>query len=133
MKISKKSQKMIKDIFSSYREEKIMPDKFLSGRTIFHIYPSGDTQNDKNDDLAGFHDALLFDVHIYRPQERVKYPVIHDRDTIDFLFPVSIKVFKDGSTMIVVDRPIHIGVTQAMTVWECSKSGKILEEGVRGG
>ena len=133
MKISKKSQKMIKDVFSSYKEETPMPNKFLGGRTIFHLYPSGDTQNDKNDDLAGHRDALLFDVHIYRPKERVKYPVIHDRDTIDFLFPTSVKIFKDGSTMIVVDRPIAIGVTQAMTVWECSKSRDILRDWVRGG
>lgn len=112
--ISKKSEAYIEKVFSQYEfMDGVLPKK-LRGRTVIHLYPTIDTKNDENDDLLGFEDALLFDVRIYNNKK--KY-VIYGRDQIEINTPDSrIRIFKDGSTMIILDGEIELEVFQSLEI-----------------
>ena len=120
---STKSKEYIEETFSRYTLIPV-PDsfKFVIGlnkeRHILHLYPIGDTMNDDNNDLMGYEDALLFDVHFYNVENKTKF-VIKGRDQIVLNINRScVRIFKDGSTMIIIDRPIKVEVYQSMEINE---------------
>lgn len=119
--ISNKSKELIKETFSRYTEREL-PDFLegikIDGRTIIHTYPTEDTQNDENEELSGYADCLLFDIYIYDVKNKIFYKS-KGHDTICYSkFPnISQKIFKDGSTMVVIDKPVNIFLTQAVTIF----------------
>ena len=118
VEISNKSKEMIKETFDMYMEKEI--DNYIiesKGRTIIHTYPTDDTQNDKDEELSGYKDALLFDVHIYNCEEKVVYKSKgHDNIFYRGLSSLSQKIFKDESTMTIIDEPVEILLCQGITV-----------------
>lgn len=118
VEISNKSKKLIEETFSMYKEKEI--DNYIiesKGRTIIHTYPIGDTQNDKDEELSGYKDSLLFDVHIYNCKEKVVYKSKgHDNIFYCGLSRLSQKIFKDESTMTIIDEPVEILLCQGITV-----------------
>lgn len=107
MKISNKSQTILKETFAQYKDADPVDfgiSKTLYDRAVFHIYPVGDTLNDENEESAGYTTCLLFDLHIYDTKNMQKY-ILSNRDGIDFIGfeNVKVHVFKDQSTMIAVD------------------------------
>lgn len=121
MEISEKSKKMINEVFSRYKEVNLPPllDGIkIDGRTIIHTYPTKDTQNDKDDELDGFIDALLFDVHIFDVDKSLVYKSRgHDRIDYYGFKIISQEIFKDGSTMIIIDTPVKIHLGQSIGVF----------------
>ena len=121
IKISEKSKKMINEVFSRYKEVElpsILDGIKIDGRTIIHTYPTSDTQDDNDDELDGFIDALLFDVHIFDVDKSLVYKSKgHDRIDYYGFNIISQEVFKDGSTMIIIDTPVKIHLGQAIGVF----------------
>jgi len=118
IKISQKSKDYLK-VFEDYKLDHIQDwNPKFSGRVIFHLYPVEDTMNDENDNLQGFIDALLFDVHVYDCKNMKKYE-IKNRDQIEInVLPhnTKIRIFKDFSTMIIVDRGCQLKIFQSLEV-----------------
>ena len=115
VKISEKSKKMIEETFSMY--ENLEWDWFeilkFNNRVILHIYPENDTINDKDEESTGFVDCLEFKLKIFDCKHRKCYETHCDSICIDDIKYSSIKVFKDQSTMIIIEPSceIHSGHT----------------------
>ena len=115
--ISKKSEKMITDTFNkySYNEKESCP-KIFHNRIVIHIYPVGDTIEDDNNKAQGLEDSILFDVHIYDTIAFKKY-IILNRDAILLEVPVETRIFKDLSTMYIIDEPCAFDIFQKITIY----------------
>ena len=112
MEITKKSQQYLDEIFLDYVEVNSLP-KELYGRTILHLYPVRDTDNGK--ELDGFVDALFFDLHIYNCETMTVYKT-DCKDQIRIDVPCATRIFKDGSTMIIIDSPVAIHLFQSVDI-----------------
>jgi hypothetical protein len=112
IELSNKAKQYMKMVFSRYEYSENIPDEFY-GRTILHLYPKRDTMRDNEEHLLGFEDGLLFDVHIYSIDNKKKY-IITNKDQIEISFPVMIRIFKDQSTMIIIDRAFKLGRYQSL-------------------
>lgn len=118
VKICKKSQKMIEEIFSAYKEKMLQKDSseiVCKGRIVIHTYPTKDTINDNNDNAEGFRDSLFFEVKIYDTQEGVYYK-LQDCDCIQYYGPIEQRIFKDGSTMVTINGEVSIHIGQAVII-----------------
>lgn len=96
--LHEESLKLIKDILGMYTEVKHDDFKVINNPLI-HLYPLRDTMNEDGE-LNGFSDALFFETRIFDPKNRT-YSIC-ENDSVDTLNAdvYSIKIFKDGSTMI---------------------------------
>ena len=119
VKLTETSTGMIKDIFARYKKaEGDLPDG-LTGRTIFHIYAKSDTIN-QDGDLEGFEDSLFFTLKVFN-MVSMSYWEVRNRDSVEldrygFAIGADIRIFKDGSTMIIVDGDIEICWYQAVEI-----------------
>ena len=110
---------MINETFSQYDyipEWQYFDELKIQGRTILHIYPHKDTINDKNDDMTGYVDALEFVLKVFDVKNRKCYETYCD--SICFLDKIqtSIRVFKDQSTMVIIDEPCQIHQGHSVTI-----------------
>jgi len=122
MQICNKSKDIIKKTFSAYNKIERLPGYF-EGRTIIHIYPQKDTINDLDDEMTGYEDSLLFGVGVFNSVTMTAW-TCEDRDEINIpekMKCMSIRVFKDQSTMITIDQPITIGCFQSLTILPVKK------------
>jgi hypothetical protein len=121
--ITKFSEEYIIATLGQYKE--ISELEPISGRCIIHMYPKHDTVKDDNgDDLRGYLDAMNCDLHIYDVNKMTVYKTeYHDAISLyDTNLSIMVKVFKDLSTMIILDirdktKKIKFGNFQAFDVY----------------
>lgn len=112
--MNSKQKKYVKDVFSHYEKSDVLPD-ILHGRTIIHVYATHDT-DEGGGVVNGYVDSFYFDVHIYNGKT---WWEITGRDQIELNVKDSrVRIFKDGSTMIIIDRPIRFGMYQSLEINE---------------
>jgi len=116
------SEQYIKDTFSQYTEVYQMP-KLIKGRCIFHMYPYQDTTNEDGS-LVGYNDAMLFNLHIY-DIENMNVWKTSNKDSLDIDVPCKIRIFKDLSTMVVIDGGVELHSFQAFEVCKIGKYDRI--------
>ena len=116
--ISKVSEQYIKDTLSRYIEIEDMP-KQITGRCIFHMYPYQDT-TDENGGLVGYQDAILFNLHIYDIDNMTVWKT-SNKDSLDIDVPCKTRIFKDLSTMVVIDGGVKLHSFQAFEVCRIGK------------
>jgi len=115
IEITNKSKKLIRNTFSLYKEIDKIP-LIITEKTIIHIYPSEDT--DKKDGLIGYWDSLLFTCKFYFMPSMTFYE-IKNRDGINIDISSKIQVFKDESTVIILnDYPFNINLGQAIFIYK---------------
>lgn len=122
--ISKKSKKMIENIFSryNYNRKRKCPKIFNNG-AIIHIYPTRDTLQDNGDIALGYVDAILFDVHVYDTTKLEKY-VISERDGILFEVLVETRIFKDLSTMYIINESFVLDIFKNIMIYPLGKKAR---------
>ena len=116
VKICEKSKKMIDETFNMYETRKWDWYDVLkfNNRVILHLYPENDTINDNDDESTGYIDGLEFKLKVFDCKDRKCYETYCDSICFDDAFQYTrIKVFKDQSTMIIIEQPceIHSGHT----------------------
>lgn len=114
--LNKKSRHYLNEL-EKYEEVDTLPS-VLYGRTIFHIYPKRDTLN--RGISRGFEDAIESKVAIYNSQENknTKYKSKRLHDEVASNAPVRIRIFKDLSTMLIIDVPIRVEFNQSINISE---------------
>jgi len=112
--ISHQSQKQINYLTKNYTETKEVPEK-INGRTLIHIYPKEDTIEDGTDDSRGFVDALNCEIHIYNTDNMTVFKTKR-HDQIEMRVPCNVRIFKDLSTMLIIDTPVTFGIYQSLEV-----------------
>lgn len=96
--LHKESLKLIEEVMGMYTEVRHDENKVVSS-PIVHLYSKSDTMS-LDGELNGFSDALFFETRIFDPKNRTYSVCENDSvDTPDAAIN-SIKIFKDGSTMI---------------------------------
>jgi len=114
VELSKKSQEYIDFLTENYTQIFECP-KQITGSTLIHIYPMKDTLNDESEDSSGFEDALNCEIHIYDKDNRTVF-VTKTHDQIEVEVPCNIRIFKDLSTMLIIDTPVRFGMFQSLEV-----------------
>lgn len=112
--LSHKSLQWINFLKDNYKETKELPSK-INGRTLIHIYPKEDTLNDNNDNSTGFVDVLNCEVHIYNTDNMTVFKT-RKHDQIEVEVPCNVRIFKDLSTMLIIDTPVTFGMFQSLEV-----------------
>jgi len=112
IKLHKESEEYIKNTLSEYKQVEKLPFQ-INGRTIIHLYATSDTM-DSSGELQGFVDALLFTMRVYMCTT-MTYWEVENRDGLELFVPAGIRIFKDGSTMIIIDSPITLDIFQCVT------------------
>ena len=111
------SQKLIDDTYSKYTQIPIPADQHTIDNqwVILHIYPYADTIQDEP---QGFRDSLLCRVRVFLEHDKTYYE-LSSIDDIYIEIPNHTRIFKDGSTMIMINaynHPIIIVPDQMLTV-----------------
>lgn len=86
-------------------------------RLIIHMYPEKDTYNIDSGELYGFSDSLFFRTIIYNT-DNLKYYDYSLHDEIRLEVEHQIRIFKDGSTMIIINQPCIIGCGMSFAVYK---------------
>jgi hypothetical protein len=94
----------IRKTLSQYLETNKIPESNI-GRTIIHMYPVEDTYT-KDGELNGYMDAIFCNYHIYNINDMTVFKTQRLHDALHLKVPCEVKVFKDLSTMIVIDEPV---------------------------
>jgi hypothetical protein len=116
IELMQESKDYLNEVFNQYEEVDKLPN-VLGKTTLIHMYPVEDTR-DSSGELHGFTDALLCNVHIYNTKEMICKKTYANKDELMIDVPCRVRVFKDGSTMIILFGDIMIGDTQSMWVRE---------------
>lgn len=111
---SEESEKYIEEVFGRYTEIEDAPLE-IHGRCVIHIYPTEDTQKD-NGELDGFCDAYNCRLDIYDVINKTVYKT-YSHDEVNIRIPSRVRIFKDLSTMIIVDEPVRLGYYKSFDVW----------------
>lgn len=116
IKLHENSKKYLSNVFKDYKEVKEYTSH--NGTTVIHMYPKYDTWDLNTDELEGYIDAMLCEVHIYNLTDMTVYKSKY-HDAIYFTnISVSTKVFKDFSTMITINKPnVNIIMGKAITFY----------------
>jgi hypothetical protein len=109
----KDSEYLINQTFEMYAETNEFPYT-IEGRCIIHLYPESDTITD--DGLEGYQDAMNCKLAIFDCERRVVYYSKRMHDSVFLLVPSSVKVFKDLSTMIIIDGGVNLSRGQGIIV-----------------
>lgn len=101
-------------MFKDYKEVK-KPIEEIKGRCIIHIYPKKDTY-EEDGELYGYYDALLCEMHIYDCNNEIVYKTKY-HDSIYLDVPIGTRIFKDLSTMLVIDGGIILSYGTGLSVY----------------
>lgn len=112
VEITEQMQSYIDTVLAEYvpvESLKEVPEIF-TGRTILHLYPTHDTGEE------GYCDGLFFTVKLYHCDSKRVW-CIDGRDQVELNVDAPrVRVFKDGSTMLIIDRPVSIRIGQSLEV-----------------
>lgn len=99
---------------ANYTEASEMP-KQIEGRCIIHMYPISDTR-DGSKSLAGYHDSINCRYNIYDCDLCTVYKT-NLKDRLSPKMPCRISIYKDLSTMVIIDGGCKFGGGQEMEVF----------------
>ncbi len=93
------------------------PLDVYSHKSLLHIYPTADTY-DKDGKLNGYRDSLFFELHVYNVNTMTVYKT-ENKDGVNFdNIPIrGVRVFKDGSFIVMINEPFTLGISQCVSVW----------------
>jgi len=115
VQIEQESVDYLKTVFDDYIEV-YNPIEEIQGRCIIHIYPKHDTYNIEGE-LNGYIDAILCDMHIYDLNNKVVYKTRY-HDSILLNVPCETRIFKDLSTMLIIDGGVEIVYGTGLSVYK---------------
>lgn len=98
-----------------YKELNKLPQN-IKGRCVIHIYPYEDT-NDGSDCGKGFIDAFNCELHIYDEDNKSVFKT-KGHDEINVRVPCKVRIFKDLSTMLIIDTPVKFFNGQLFEVYK---------------
>jgi hypothetical protein len=112
IELHEKSLEYIEEAFKDYTE--IFEDfpTLISGRTVIHLYPTQDTR-DSSGELTGYNDALFFDAKIYLTEPKIFF-TLSGRGELEIGIHVWTRIFKDRSTMIIIDEDFQLDIFQSL-------------------
>ncbi len=113
-----KSRQVIEETFAMYKEEKDIPN-VLYGRTIVHVYPTGDTFT-KYGELEGYYQNLFFDMIIFNIHGKsMKMYRLQNKDAIftKNLKITNMSVFKDGAFCVTIESNVRLLDDKAVTLY----------------
>lgn len=110
-----------KPVYEYYGYEKVDHIEEVDKKCVIHMRPRKDTyESDKNDELYGYSDAVIFDIEIYDVENK-KYCLVKHFDNIDIIdVDTQIRYFKDLSTMIICRNVTLYGLTNTLSVYNTS-------------
>jgi hypothetical protein len=114
--LSQRSDAYIDNIFGRYHLSTAEPPQVWTPRTVLHYYAVADTMADEHEFDSGYEDALLVEVHAYHVPTQTKYVLQNYHDEVEMHCPVRMRIFKDGSTMLIFDVGIRINQSRGMIV-----------------
>lgn len=124
IELTEKNKKLIIKTFEQYRDFRPLPNSLedINERIVIHIYPYKDTDDGTNIG-EGYMDSLLFMANIYLTRSEIVYSTTH-HDAIILNRVVGMRIFKDQSTMIIIDpftntglqNPINISKSKVITI-----------------
>lgn len=115
--LHKDSVEFLAQVFDSYEDGKLNSSAVVKN-PIVHLYATKDTKNEDGD-LNGYNDALFFDAHIYDTVNDIKYvETQHDSVDIGEATMSQIKIFKDGSTMMLFFGDYKFGNTTTLSMYK---------------
>lgn len=114
VQIEKESVEYLQEVFKDYKEVNKRLDE-IKGRCIIHIYPKQDTY-EEDGALYGFCDALLCEMHIYDCEKQLVYKT-NNHDSVYLDVPCGTRIFKDLSTMLIIDSGITISYGTGLSVY----------------
>ena len=112
--LNQKSKHYLREL-ENYEEVDTLPS-ILYGKTIFHIYPKRDTLN--RGISRGFEDAIESKVIIYNSDmiKHIKYQSKRLHDEVASNVNVRTRIFKDLSTMLIINEPIKVELGQSIKI-----------------
>ncbi len=96
-----------------YEQINELPEN-IEGRCVIHMYPYEDTNNG-TEGGNGFIDAFNCELHIYDEENKTVFKTKR-HDQIDVKVPCKVRVFKDLSTMLIIDTPVRLFNGQSFEV-----------------
>lgn len=113
--IEQESIEYLEKVFKDYKEVN-KPIEEIKGRCIIHIYPVEDTYNSKGE-LRGYCDAILCDMHVYDCKNEIVYKT-NNHDSVSINAPCQTRIFKDLSTMLIIDGGVQLMYCTTLSVHE---------------
>ena len=116
VELHQKSKQYIVNTFERYTED-FFTDGMIIDRPVIHMYAKEDTI-DSYGQLNVYIDALHCEVHVYDVVNGKKYKTrrLHDGVNVYNAKMRSVKVFKDGSTMLTTYGKHRIECNQALEI-----------------
>lgn len=118
IKLSKDSLEYLNEVFTSYKKVDYDTSRVFKNPLV-HLYPTEDTITEDGE-LNGYRDALFVTIRIYDVEKDI-YMEIKNRDGLDFyndrINIRQIRVFKDGSTLVMLKGSYQFGSTQSIDIW----------------
>jgi hypothetical protein len=117
IKLHQNSIDFLESVFNPYKEE-ILTDETIIKNPIIHMYAEEDTYDDDGT-LNGYIDSLFFKADIYDPSNGIKYSGKGLHDSISFydINPWQVRIFKDGSTMVLFHGECTIGRLTTLCIY----------------
>lgn len=109
VKLSKASEEYIKRIFGQYTDADLPSTP--EGRFVLHLYATSDTTREDGQ-LDGYQDSLFFDIHVYDQDSKRHGVIARDCDGLSIECPCSVRIFKDGSTMLFFSTKVQLDIWQ---------------------
>ena len=122
MEICNKSKDLIENTYNLYKKRELKGDEVFDERLIMHLYPNEDTMNDENEESSGYEDALISKFRIFDAENATEYTGTFFCDEVyicddDKKLSVKIRIFKDKSTMIIIDGKCKLIRGQAVGIY----------------
>lgn len=101
IKLHNNSTKYLENVFSQYKETKQITSETVVKNPVVHMYATRDTYNEYGEQ-TGYTDSLFFNAVIYDTVSMIKYETTSEHDSVSFYdtSPHTVKIFKDGSTLL---------------------------------
>ena len=128
IKLHEKSEEFLRTVFDRYEHcEMPVHNTGLVGRFVIHMYAEADTR--EGEEVDGYYDSLFFRADIYDTANLKKYS-IGRRDGVSVRgdVPVSIRIFKDGSTAVFGTSDFEISTYQCLEITPVGYFGRLREE-----
>lgn len=114
--LNEKSKEYLETVFNSYTEKEYTNQ--VIDNPVIHMYATHDTYNER--ELFGYADSLFCEVHVYDVKNDYKY-TFENKDGISLSHAdvYQVRIFKDGSTMIMLNGSHELEVFQALELFKC--------------
>jgi hypothetical protein len=121
--LHKDSVEYLEEVFDCYKDGGFIGDNEVL-EPIIHLYAKQDTRNE-NGDLDGYYDSLFFEAHIYDINNKIKYKTrLHDSIDVADTKLWQVKIFKDGSTIMLFYGKYKFGSTTTLSMFKVAEGNE---------